>query len=99
MYWIRKKNIYEATRIVTFWLSPAIITMATFGCFLLFEGNLTPERTFVVLSTIIVIQVIQIFSLELSNRDLLIILGLYLMIYFKDKFLCKDLRSLCLVMT
>jgi len=59
LYWIRKKNLYEASRIVTFWLSPAVVTMATFGFFLMFEGNLTPERAFVVFSTILVIQVME----------------------------------------
>jgi len=56
LYWIRKKNLLAAVRTVTFWLCPVILSISVFGCFILFQGNLNPERTFVVLTTIIILQ-------------------------------------------
>jgi len=51
------KNILESLRVVTFWFSPAFINMSIFGCFLLADGEITVEKTFVILSTVNVIQV------------------------------------------
>ena len=51
------KNILEAFRVVTFWFSPVLINICLFGSFVLAGGTLTPATTFVLLSTVNVIQV------------------------------------------
>ncbi len=57
VHWIKQKNYLSALRIITFWLSPVLLSISVFGCYILFNGNLTPEKTFVVLSTISILQV------------------------------------------
>ena len=57
LYWIRKKNLLAGFRIITFWLSPVLLNLTIFGCYIMFYGDLTAEKTFVVLSTITILQV------------------------------------------
>jgi len=45
------------SRIFAFYLSPTLLVISVFGCYILFEDELTPQKAFVVLSTLVVIQV------------------------------------------
>ncbi len=54
--WIKKKHLLASLRIFLFWLSPVLLSISIFGCFLLLGKNLTPQTAFVVLSTLMIVQ-------------------------------------------
>lgn len=56
--WLKLKQIFTSLRILFVYLTPVLLVIAVFGCYILFEGDLTAQKAFVVLATLVVIQVI-----------------------------------------
>ena len=79
LLWVKKKHLLASFRIFLFWLSPILLSISIFGCYLLFGNNLTPQTAFVVLSTLMIVQVqlLITYSLTPPNRDQYLILGIY----------------------
>jgi len=56
LLWVKKKHLLASLRIFLFWLSPVLLSISIFGCYLLFGNSLTPQTAFVVLSTLMIVQ-------------------------------------------
>jgi len=54
--WVRKKHLIIVFRIFLFWLSPILLVISVLGFFLWFGNELTPQKAFVVLSTLMIVQ-------------------------------------------
>jgi len=65
--WLRKKHIIIVFRIFLFWLSPILLVVTVLGGFLLSGQELTPQKAFTVLATLMVVQV-EIVFLQLFNN-------------------------------
>ena len=55
--WVRKKHLIIVFRIFLFWLSPILLVVSVLGFFIWFGNVLTPQKAFVVLSTLMIVQV------------------------------------------
>lgn len=54
---MRKKHFFVTLRVILFWLSPVLMSVSVFGCYTLFDYELTPQQAFMVLSTLMIVQV------------------------------------------
>lgn len=55
--WLRRKHLIIVFRIFLFWLSPILLVVTVLGGFLLSGAELTPQKAFTVLSTLMIVQI------------------------------------------